>query len=200
MHCFFLRCSWLSNLDFVQCTPWSQISFWSRLQSYSIYPCMQDRSSHALNNLHSWLLSRFSSTLRLLFQTCINSSLLPSFLHDMLSWLAWKLKLLNVPNLLAEVSWIAPLLQNLYFGWQRVLSTFLLFFSGSIGRFSMGCDSGWATKKIDILLIIILSSHCSCLCCFFMTHSQAPGWTHLRIHQSVVTESWDSEGTPGFQL
>ncbi len=34
----------------------------------------------------------------------------------------------------------------------------------------------------------------------WLTHSQVPGWTHLRIHQSVVAESWDSEGAPGFQL
>jgi len=33
----------------------------------------------------------------------------------------------------------------------------------------------------------------------FMMHSQVPGWTHFRIHQSVVAESWDSEGTPDFQ-
>jgi hypothetical protein len=33
-----------------------------------------------------------------------------------------------------------------------------------------------------------------------LTHSQVPGWTHLRIHQSVVAESWDSKGAPGFQL
>jgi hypothetical protein len=32
-----------------------------------------------------------------------------------------------------------------------------------------------------------------------MTHSQVPGWTHLRVHQSVVAESWDSEGTLDFQ-
>jgi hypothetical protein len=32
-----------------------------------------------------------------------------------------------------------------------------------------------------------------------MTHSQVPGWTHLRVHQSVVAESWDSEGAPDFQ-
>jgi hypothetical protein len=32
-----------------------------------------------------------------------------------------------------------------------------------------------------------------------MTHSQVPGWTHLRVHQSVVVESWDSEGAPDFQ-
>jgi len=32
-----------------------------------------------------------------------------------------------------------------------------------------------------------------------LTHSQVPGWTHLRVHQSVVVESWDSEGAPDFQ-
>jgi hypothetical protein len=32
-----------------------------------------------------------------------------------------------------------------------------------------------------------------------VTRSQVPGWTHLRVHQSVVTESWDSEGAPDFQ-
>jgi len=32
-----------------------------------------------------------------------------------------------------------------------------------------------------------------------MTHSQVPGWTHLRVHQSVVAESWDSEGALDFQ-
>ncbi len=31
-----------------------------------------------------------------------------------------------------------------------------------------------------------------------MTHSQVPGWTHLRVHQSVVVESY-SEGAPDFQ-
>jgi hypothetical protein len=31
------------------------------------------------------------------------------------------------------------------------------------------------------------------------THSQVPGWTHLKVHQSVVAESWDSEGAPDFQ-
>jgi hypothetical protein len=33
-----------------------------------------------------------------------------------------------------------------------------------------------------------------------VTHSQVPGWTHLRVHQSVVVESWDLEGAPDFQL
>jgi hypothetical protein len=32
-----------------------------------------------------------------------------------------------------------------------------------------------------------------------LTHSQVPGWTHLRVHLSVVAESWDSEGVPDFQ-
>jgi len=32
-----------------------------------------------------------------------------------------------------------------------------------------------------------------------LTHSQVPGWTHLRVHQSVVAKSWDSEGVPDFQ-
>jgi hypothetical protein len=32
-----------------------------------------------------------------------------------------------------------------------------------------------------------------------VTHSQVPRWTHLRVHQSVVAESWDSEGVPDFQ-
>jgi hypothetical protein len=32
-----------------------------------------------------------------------------------------------------------------------------------------------------------------------LTHSQVPGWTHLRVHRSVVAESWDSEGAPDFQ-
>jgi hypothetical protein len=32
-----------------------------------------------------------------------------------------------------------------------------------------------------------------------MTHSQVPGWTHLRVHQSVVAENWDSKGAPDFQ-
>jgi hypothetical protein len=35
---------------------------------------------------------------------------------------------------------------------------------------------------------------------FLLTHSQVPGWTHLRVHQSVVAESWDSEGAPSFQV
>ncbi len=33
-----------------------------------------------------------------------------------------------------------------------------------------------------------------------VTHSQVPGWTHLRVHQNVVAESWDSKGASGFQL
>jgi len=32
-----------------------------------------------------------------------------------------------------------------------------------------------------------------------MTHSQVPGWTHLKVHQSVTAESWDSKGAPDFQ-
>jgi hypothetical protein len=32
----------------------------------------------------------------------------------------------------------------------------------------------------------------------YVTHSQVPGWTHLSVHQSVVAESWDSEGAPDF--
>jgi len=39
------------------------------------------------------------------------------------------------------------------------------------------------------------------LSCFapILTHSQVLGWTHLRVHQSVVVESWDSKGVPDFQ-
>jgi hypothetical protein len=32
-----------------------------------------------------------------------------------------------------------------------------------------------------------------------LTHSQVPRWTHLRVHLSVVAESWDSKGAPDFQ-
>jgi hypothetical protein len=32
-----------------------------------------------------------------------------------------------------------------------------------------------------------------------VTHSQVPGWTHLRVQLCVVAESWDSEGAPDFQ-
>jgi hypothetical protein len=32
-----------------------------------------------------------------------------------------------------------------------------------------------------------------------LTHSQVPGWTHLRVHQNVVAESWNSEGALDFQ-
>jgi len=32
-----------------------------------------------------------------------------------------------------------------------------------------------------------------------MMHFQVPGWTHLRVRQSVIAESWDSEGVPDFQ-
>jgi hypothetical protein len=32
-----------------------------------------------------------------------------------------------------------------------------------------------------------------------MTHSQVPGWTHLRVQLCRIAESWDSEGTPDFQ-
>jgi hypothetical protein len=31
-----------------------------------------------------------------------------------------------------------------------------------------------------------------------LMHSQVSEWTHLRVHQSVVAESWDSEGAPNF--
>jgi hypothetical protein len=42
---------------------------------------------------------------------------------------------------------------------------------------------------------------CCVITCWgaYVTHSQVPGWTHLRVHQSVVAESWDSEGAPDFQ-
>ncbi len=33
----------------------------------------------------------------------------------------------------------------------------------------------------------------------YMTHSQVPRWTHLKVHLCVVAESWDSEGAPDFQ-
>ncbi len=32
-----------------------------------------------------------------------------------------------------------------------------------------------------------------------LTHSQVPGWTHLRVQLCVVAESWDLEGAPDFQ-
>jgi len=32
-----------------------------------------------------------------------------------------------------------------------------------------------------------------------MTHSQVPGWTHLKVHQSVIAKSWYSKGAPDFQ-
>jgi len=32
-----------------------------------------------------------------------------------------------------------------------------------------------------------------------VTHSQVPGWTHLRVQLCVVAESWDLEGAPDFQ-
>jgi len=32
-----------------------------------------------------------------------------------------------------------------------------------------------------------------------VTHSQVPGWTHLRVQLCRVAESWDSEGAPNFQ-
>jgi hypothetical protein len=32
-----------------------------------------------------------------------------------------------------------------------------------------------------------------------MTHSQVPGWTHLRVQLYRVAESWDLEGAPDFQ-
>jgi hypothetical protein len=32
-----------------------------------------------------------------------------------------------------------------------------------------------------------------------MTHSQVPGWTHLRVQLCRVAESWDLEGAPDFQ-
>jgi hypothetical protein len=32
-----------------------------------------------------------------------------------------------------------------------------------------------------------------------VTHSQVPGWTHLRVQLCRVAESWDSKGVPDFQ-
>jgi len=32
-----------------------------------------------------------------------------------------------------------------------------------------------------------------------VTHSQVSGWTHFRVHRSVVTESWDLEDAPNFE-
>jgi hypothetical protein len=32
-----------------------------------------------------------------------------------------------------------------------------------------------------------------------VTHSQVPGWIHLRVQLCVVAESWVSEGAPDFQ-
>jgi hypothetical protein len=32
-----------------------------------------------------------------------------------------------------------------------------------------------------------------------MTHSQVPGWTHLKVQLCRVAKSWDSEGAPDFQ-
>jgi len=32
-----------------------------------------------------------------------------------------------------------------------------------------------------------------------LTHSQVPGWTHLRVQLCVVVESWDLRGAPDFQ-
>jgi len=32
-----------------------------------------------------------------------------------------------------------------------------------------------------------------------LTHSQVLGWTHLRVHQSVVAERGTQEGAPDFQ-
>jgi hypothetical protein len=34
---------------------------------------------------------------------------------------------------------------------------------------------------------------------FPLTHSQVPGWTHLRVQLCVVAESWDLEGALDFQ-
>jgi len=55
------------------------------------------------------------------------------------------------------------------------------------------CQGHMGCQSLQFLHWIL--SHMGCL-----THSQVPGWTHLRVHQSVVVESWDSEGAPGFQL
>jgi len=40
-----------------------------------------------------------------------------------------------------------------------------------------------------------LFSHKACN----LTHSQVPGWTHLRVHQSVVSERGTRKGAPDFQ-
>jgi len=32
-----------------------------------------------------------------------------------------------------------------------------------------------------------------------LTHSQVPGWTHLRVQLCVVAEKWDLKGAPDFQ-
>jgi hypothetical protein len=31
-----------------------------------------------------------------------------------------------------------------------------------------------------------------------LTHSPVLGWTHLKVHKSVIAESWDLEGAPDF--
>jgi hypothetical protein len=59
----------------------------------------------------------------------------------------------------------------------------------------------WSTLPTNLNFVVFLSSgRLVTVDTPIVTHSQVPKWTHLRVHQSVVAESWDSEGAPGFQL
>jgi hypothetical protein len=61
-----------------------------------------------------------------------------------------------------------------------------------IGLINLNFFQSSKSRKKDPIVKLGSSSH-------NLTHSQVPGWTHLRVHQSVVVESWDSEGAPDFQ-
>jgi len=99
--------------------------------------------------------------------------------------------------------------------WNNSISSYLLRWNYS----HASCDYNWSlgmgkrAKRAIIFwfwMMVVLSKLLPpclrqhklghwCYCFLFVTHSQAPGWTHLRVHQSVVVESWDSEGAPDFQ-
>jgi hypothetical protein len=73
---------------------------------------------------------------------------------------------------------------------------------------SPGIRLGRRTSRSSLILhlkqttkwLVYIREHLWVLGQATMTHSQVPGWTHSRVHQSVVAESWDSEGALGFQL
>lgn len=139
-HCFSLTHSWPNNLDFVQCPPWSQISFWNCLKSYSIYPCMWDRSSHALNMIVAniflhlvvdvWNLCQLStfSIIYLCF-TLLACTRARIFACSQFTYRGF----LTCTSIVKSKFWLT--------------TCFLGFFCSSINRSSMGYNCGWIIKK-----------------------------------------------------